>query len=234
MANRERLIVALVVLFGGLTVSGCGPSAAEQSLLDAVRRKDTEMVKKILGESPKLANAKDKMGETALRRAARSRSNEVAELLIANGASVNARGSNALSPGGTPLHNAVIWGNTEVVELLLANGADVNARDKNGQTALYNAMSVRAALDNPESQMEVVKLLIKNGADANIVPRKGSRQGPLHRAAMMGWCEVAELLIANGAEVNARDGDDRTPLFWARGPDRKEIADLLRKHGAVE
>jgi len=49
----------------------------------------------------------------------------------------------------------------------------------------------------------------------------------LHKAAGWGHKEVAELLIANGADVNAKDEDGDTPLVYAEG----EIADLLRKHG---
>jgi len=43
--------------------------------------------------------------------------------------------------------------------------------------------------------------------------------------------EVAELLIAAGADVNGRDNGDRTPLDFAVMKKQKEIADLLRKHG---
>ena len=50
---------------------------------------------------------------------------------------------------------------------------------------------------------------------------------PLHKAAWEGHTEVAELLIAEGADVNAKRWDGATPLDWADG----EIADLLRKHG---
>lgn len=48
----------------------------------------------------------------------------IAEVLLANGANVNA----ADSVGHMPLHNAAILGNAAMVGLLLANGADVNAR----------------------------------------------------------------------------------------------------------
>jgi len=43
---------------------------------------------------------------------------------------------------------------------------------------------------------------------------------------------VVELLIAKGADVNAKDGIGGTPLDVAIWIKETEIADLLRKHGA--
>ena len=40
--------------------------------------------------------------------------------------------------------------------------------------------------------------------------------------------ETVALLIAKGADVNAKEDDGRTPLDWA---ENDEIADLIRKHG---
>ena len=38
---------------------------------------------------------------------------------------------------------------------------------------------------------------------------------PLHLAASWGHKEIAELLIANGAYVNAKDKEGKTPLYHA-------------------
>jgi ankyrin repeat protein len=48
---------------------------------------------------------------------------------------------------------------------------------------------------------------------------------------VFGQTEIAELLITNGADVNARDNVGKTPIDWAIEYDETEIADLLRKHG---
>jgi len=39
------------------------------------------------------------------------------------------------------------------------------------------------------------------------------------------------MLIANGADVNAKMNDGQTPLDWAISNDHTETANLLRKHG---
>jgi ankyrin repeat protein len=51
---------------------------------------------------------------------------------------------------------------------------------------------------------------------------------PLHFATSK---EIAELLIAEGANVNAKDESGKTPLDLAIQVRNTKIADFLRKHG---
>ena len=88
-----------------------------------------------------------------------------------------------------------------------------------------------ALIDATEKgNIEAVKQAIADGADVNA---KNDEHGmiPLHYAALDGHKEIVELLIANGADVNAKKANGETPLDWANAGDKKEIADLLRKHG---
>ena len=50
-------------------------------------------------------------------------------------------------------------------------------------------------------------------------------------AILIGRTEIANLLITNGADVNVKNINGRTPLDLANEWKQKQTADLLRKHG---
>jgi len=78
--------------------------------------------------------------------------------------------------------------------------------------------------------IEDVKKHLAAGVDVNT---KGNwlEGTPLGNAAEKGHKEIAELLIAKGADVNAKN-DGRTPLHWAAEKGHKETAELLIAEGA--
>ena len=144
---------------------------------------------------------------------------EIADLLIAKGANVDARDKS----GATPLHQAALKGNLAFATLLLQHGADVNARDGDGATPLHNA-----ALSG---RREVAALLLDKGADREA---RDSESGatPLYHAAAWGRTALVELLIARGADVNAENKAGVTPLTAAEKNGFSETAAVLKQHGA--
>ena len=86
----------------------------------------------------------------------------MAELLIRNGADVNAKSDD----GYTPLHMAAGSGFVDVVHVLLAKGATVDAADNAGSTPLKDAAFMGRA--------DVVKALLAAKADPNAKTAKGS------------------------------------------------------------
>jgi cytohesin len=78
--------------------------------------------------------------------------------------------------------------------------------------------------------IEAVKKHLAAGVDVNATSKMWSGMTPLHIAAEGGHNEIAELLIAKGANVNAKTNDGETPLDKAVHHGQTEITGLLRKH----
>jgi ankyrin repeat protein len=54
----------------------------------------------------------------------------------------------------------------------------------------------------------------------------------LHTAAILGHRDLAERLLASGADVNFRDNVRGTPLHWAALYGHRDVVELLLAHGA--
>lgn len=135
-------------------------------------------------------NAVQPDGMTALFWAVYYDKTDVARLLLNAGANPNAESRYGL----TPLIQAAMNGNSDMITMLLDAGADANASTPEGDNAILNASRTGAA--------EGVLALIEAGANVN------SRdsylwQTPLMWAAANNQAEVARILIANGADMNA-------------------------------
>lgn len=85
--------------------------------------------------------------------------------------------------------------------------------------------------------VEAARLLVERGAKVNSASRNEMKVMPLHSAAATddpeAAYELAKLLLEAGAEPNARQQDEFTPLMAAdqRGDDR--LAKLLQEYGAT-
>ncbi len=154
-----------------------------------------------------------------------------AVLLVGCGESQSPEPTIAKAPD-ISIHEAAALGNIEVVKQFLDSGTDVNVKDKTGGTPLDEAAGW--------GRKDIVELLISKGANVN-AKFDGDGSTPLHLSAWKGHFEASELLITADADVNAKMEDGDTPLDLAERESRrdssqvkaakKEIADLLRKHG---
>jgi len=167
-------------------------------------------------------NAKDNDDMTPLFFTSQStRSRAVVKLLLARGARVDVRNKNRQ----TPLHVASQHVNHNNMELLLKSGAVVDEQDNDKMTPLL------LASQSPRSG-SAAWLLLNNGASVKVQNSHG--QTPLHLASENNFPDVVELMLQLGAEVNARDNDDMTPLLCcATGPYRSSaVGQLLLENGA--
>ncbi len=139
-------------LFDLLLHHGAGVSVFEASALGLPDR-----VLGCLETDPSLVGAYSHDGWTPLHLASFFGHQEVADLLLARGADVNARSrSTRFARENTPLHAAAANRQVAVAELLIARGADVNARDGSGFTPLALAANNRNDL--------MVVILLEKGA----------------------------------------------------------------------
>jgi ankyrin repeat protein len=258
LLNTNCMKHILITTIAAVVLLGCGesqqstpapeekptkpePPAAKSpdiSINDAARAGNIEAVKEHLAAGVDV-NTKGVGGMTPLHRAAREGHKETVEFLITNSADVNAKDKT----GRVPLHRAARQGHKEVAELLINKDADVNAKSESGlfkgQTPLdeaikrkrteladllrkhggkYGSITVAAKVGDVEALRE----FLAAGVDASAL-------GPLSAAASGGHKRFVELLIANGADVTAKNKYGSTPLHTAA---TREIAELLITNGA--
>ena len=203
-ANKGNIEAVKQHLTGGADVNAKGIGG--MTPLHRAAREGHKEVSELLITNSADVNAKDKRGRTPLHRAAREGHKEVAELLIAKDADVNAKSESGLLKGETPLDEAIKRKRTEVADLLRKHGGK------------YGSITVAARVGD----VEALKEFLAAGVDASAI-------GPLSAAASGGHKEFVELLIANGANVAAKNEYGSTPLHNAA---TKEIAQLLITNGA--
>jgi ankyrin repeat protein len=197
---------------------------------------DAAKVQLLLSKSAKV-DARSKLGRTALLiAAAHDGATEAARLLIEKGADINARDEGGMSV----LEQAASSNHIELVRLLLAKGANVNTADGGGVTPLV------AAAWSGDRNAPLVKLLIEHGANVNVrtgdtfeVVKNGPLQlghlTPLQVACGMANYEAVKALLKAGADVNAKDVRNATPLVFAVATDHSDsnIVKLLLDQGAA-
>ncbi len=133
----------------------------------------------------------------------------VLEVLIAAGANVDARDGHGLTP--------FFWaslGNWTAAELLLAAGADVNARSSGGFRQRHG-----------EERHGPAEIQFNRPMGPAIYTETMDGETPLHWAAAYGNRATVALLLAAGADADARGPQDATPLHWAVD-DREDTAIL--------
>ncbi len=226
-ANNE---VAKILINHGAKTSD-ELKADERKLVDAARAGDIQKVKSYLAVGIDV-NTIDEDGHIPLHW---NVNNEVVKLLIAKGANVNASSKH----GRTPLDFAIMRGQEEAVETLRKHGGKTGAELKAAQpdppTAKAPDISIHMAAE--KGNIEAVKQHLNAGTDVNAKDENSDFIGwtPLHWAAgegHEGQKEIVELLIAKGADVNAKTPDGLTALFAAILGADKEIIELLIAKGA--
>ena len=170
----------------------------------------------------------NQFGETSLHEAARDGRVAAVDALIAGGADVDAKDRD----DATPLHFAASYGasgRAAIVSLLIQATASLNVKNEDGKAPLHLAAE--------RGYAAVVAALIAAGAywgdaacESGLATNPAGATPPcinLHQAAAGGHVFAVATLIATGATLDARDGDNNTPLHFAARNGRAAIVSLL-------
>lgn len=122
--------------------------------------------------------------------------------------------------GWSALHLAAAFGNPAAVAALLALGARVNTVSENAQH--NQPLHAAAALGR---ERETIEMLLAHGADSNATQVGGYTA--IFSVVAANRQDLAEILLAHGANPHHRNDDDKTPAMYARERGHAEIASWL-------
>lgn len=120
----------------------------------------------------------------------------------------------------TALSHAVMRKDIVKIQQLIDKRVDVNALDKEGKAALHYAITNDNWDRSEYNCAKIIALLLSNNANINvqsalsITPFIPSGVTPLMIAVSKAKVEITRLLLANGADVNITDNDQKTALFY--------------------
>ena len=125
--------------------------------------------------------------------------------------------------GSTPLLTACTHGRTEVVQALLEHGANPHDEDFTYSTILYATVN---------GYRDIIVLLLNAGVNINIGNGVSGFGTPLIIAAEYGHIDCLDLLLEQGADVDAQTEYGDTALMLACGEGHIDAVDRLLQYGA--
>jgi ankyrin repeat protein len=116
------------------------------------------------------------------------------------------------------LARAITAHNYETARKAIQSGANVNGRNRDGWTMVMWAVG-------NNGDVEMIKLLRSAGAQTNATE-------DLFIASVTGDVSMAQRALASGAQVDALEKDDWTPLMWAADRSFPDVVKILLRAGA--
>jgi ankyrin repeat protein len=165
------------------------PDGGATALMTCARTGNVTAVAQLVAHGADVNAAETVKGQSALMWAIAENHPDVARLLIEAGANAGA----ASKRGFTPLLFAAQQGNLASARIVLKAGVDVNAAAPGGSSPLLVAVE--------SGHAEVAEFLVDAGADVNAM---AAGRSALHAAVQEARPELVTLLLARGADPNAR------------------------------
>ncbi|MCP4220873.1 MAG: hypothetical protein GY765_39965 [bacterium] len=196
-----------------------GKSIKKQTpLVYAVGSGKTDIVAYLL-EKGADASVKTERGLNMVQHAVWRGSPQLLDLLVKKGVPTDVK----TEDGSTPLLTAARAGKLDMVTYLAGKGGDIQAASKNGFTPLLYAAQKGAD--------DIAAFLLEKGAKTTAVLKSTGRNA-LHQAALCGYGSIVKRLLEKGANVNSKDLEGNTPLYYAARYGHKNVAGILKSYKA--
>jgi quinoprotein dehydrogenase-associated probable ABC transporter substrate-binding protein len=190
----------------------------DDELNNAIVADDVDRVGYVLAHGAHV-DSQDGEGYTPLISAIRSGLVDVVTYLLGHKANSNLTDRS----GWTPLMWASWGDNPALIKVLISHGAKLDSVDNDGMTPIGIAAQ--------NAKVKATRALVDAGADTNAAIAKGG-YSPLMLASISGSNELATVLLAHGAKVNAVNPGGVTALMIAAAQNRSTLVELLLKSGA--
>ncbi|XGA08445.1 MAG: ankyrin repeat domain-containing protein [Wolbachia endosymbiont of Xenopsylla cheopis] len=210
----------------------------DRELLTAAKNSNLDKVKDLIKDGASL-EAKDWHGRTSLHHASLNGNLDMVEYLIRQNVTLDVQNLY----GSTPVHDASWSGHLKVVEYLIENKADFEVEDKYDRTPLHDA--------SLSGHLNIVEYLVEKGAILEVKDKYDKT--PLDLANQKGYVNIVEFLkqaqldrglftaiqdsnhdkvedlIKNGASLEAKNRDGKTPADLATQKGDIGIAKILKQ-----
>lgn len=229
----NKKLLTIILILTGLFISTdlfSQEDFGQDPLYSATIRADIDGVKKALADGADI-NSQSENGYTALMWActysSRSEYAEVAKFLISAGADVNIP-----AVDGTTAILEAAENSKEITGLLLSNGANIKAVRNDGR-GIFTSVTFGILMGSVD--LEFAEFILSKGVDVNEAATSGDVKGwaAIHYAVGNGNEGLVRFLVENGADVNAKTADGKTPLSLA-GTNNTEIIKILKTAGAKQ
>ena len=141
--------------------------------------------------------------------------------LIAKGSDVNDGYDKTGYFSTTPIMVAAMHGHSDVIKLLHSRGANLEA----GNRYLGTALMIASA----KGDIKCVRTLLELGANVNA---QCDGYSALMKACVGHHSDIAKVVLANGADVNAQRNNGDTSLVFAVRGGFDDLVEMLKKSGA--
>lgn len=220
LANNTECIHALIKRGADVNeVNSEGRTPLHTAVSPANERITLKMVQ-LLIELGADVNAVKKDGVSVLMWAVKYGTPEIVRCLLEKGASVDPTVSN---PKYSVLHNALSTNNVEIIDLIIDIATVCDFKDESGKTPLLLAVE--------KGNLNSIKKLISKKVSIHSVDGYFGKT-PLHQAALCGYDDIAAYLLTMGADLDAKDKENRTSLFYAEQYGHSKTYDILNHQHA--